>query len=90
MRRKLGQLGSDLIERQSNALRKDDERNPPQDRSRISALASACPLGCDQSALFIKPKRGGGDTATARDVTNEKQVVHESNLSHWALDFKFT
>ena len=41
MRRKLGQLRSDFVERKPDALGKNDECNPPQDGSRISALASA-------------------------------------------------
>jgi hypothetical protein len=41
MWRKLGQLGSDLVECQPNALGENDERNPPQDGSRIPSLTSA-------------------------------------------------
>ncbi len=40
MRRKLCQLGSDLVERKPNALRKNNECNPPEDSPLIASLAS--------------------------------------------------
>lgn len=40
MRRKLCQLGPDLVERETDSLRKHDERNPPQDSPVIASLSS--------------------------------------------------
>jgi hypothetical protein len=54
MRRKFRQLGPDLLERKSNTLRKNDERDPPKDRSGIPTLAASGSFRCDQAALFIE------------------------------------
>ncbi len=57
MRRKLCQLGPDFVERETDSLRKHDERNPPQDGSWISSLPAAAALRGDQPAVFIEAER---------------------------------
>ena len=50
----LGELGADLLKRQPNPLRKDDEGDPAQHGSRIASVPRAGPLGRDQPALLVE------------------------------------
>ena len=69
VRRQLGELRADLVEREADALREDDERDPAQHRARVAAVARAGALGGDQPALLVEAQRGGGDAA-ARGATS--------------------
>jgi hypothetical protein len=90
MGRQLRQLRSDLVECETDSLRKNDESDPSQDSSGIASLTTPSPLGGDQSTFLVKAKRGGCDPAATRHFTDQEQVVHAQNLSGSGLDFKFT
>jgi hypothetical protein len=56
----------------AHALSKDDERDPPQRRSREAPVAGARSLGLNQAALFVKAQRRSGDAAPARNLLNRQ------------------
>ncbi len=62
IRRELGQLRADLLERQADSLGEHDERDPPQNRPREAAVARARALGADQAALLVEAQ--SADAAT--------------------------
>ncbi len=70
MGRELGKLGADLVEREADALREDDEGDPAEHRSQIVAMARARPLRADQPSLLIEAKRRGCDAASACDLSD--------------------
>jgi hypothetical protein len=90
VRWQLRQLGSDLIERQTDPLCEDNERNASQDRSRIAALAGTLPLGRDEATLLVETERGSRHSAATRYFADQEQIVHAVNVSREGLDFKFT
>src|SRR5678815_5557613 len=59
--RQLRQLLRDLLERQPDPLRKDDECDPPEDPPRIPAMAGAVALRLNQPTLFVETQRGACD-----------------------------
>ena len=60
---KLRKFRSDLLKRQPDPLREDDEGNSTQHRARIAPVSAASSLRGDQAALLVEPQRGGGDPA---------------------------
>src|SRR2546430_438586 len=90
LRRQLGELCADLLERQADPLGEDDERDAPQRRPREAPVPGARALGLDEAALLVEAQRRSGDAAAARNLLNGQQVVHGASLAHPALDFKFT
>jgi hypothetical protein len=72
--RELCKFGSDLLERQPDALGEDDEGDPAEDGARIPPVARAGSLGGDQAPLLVETKGGRGDTASASDLTDRQHV----------------
>src|SRR5262249_19333166 len=60
VRVELGELGADLVERQADPLRKDDEGDAPEDVARVAPLPAVTALGSDQAALLVEAERRGG------------------------------
>ena len=52
--RELGELRADLLERQPDPLREDDEGDPAQHRARIAAMPGASPLRRDEPTLLVE------------------------------------
>src|SRR5204863_5135464 len=79
-----------LVERQADALGKDDERDASQYVSRKAALAGAGALGHNHLFLFVEPQRRGRDAAPACHLADREKLGHDRRLNGAALDFKFT
>jgi hypothetical protein len=88
--RQLGELLADLLERQADPLREDDEGDAPQHRARVAAVPRTGALGVDQAALLVEAQRGGRDAAAPRHLTDRQQVGHGRRTSRIVLDFKLT
>ena len=88
--RELRQLDADLVERQADFLREDDEGNPPQHGPRVAAVAGTGPFRPDQSSRLVEPKRGGGDAAASRHLADGQQVEHRKSVAIFRLDLKLT
>ena len=58
MGRELRELGPDLLERQPDALREDDEGDAAEDGARIAPMTGAGSLRGDQASLLVEAKRG--------------------------------
>jgi hypothetical protein len=71
MRRKLGELGPDFVERQPDPLSEHDERYPAKNCSGVAPLARASPFRSDETSLLIEPQRGSGDTAAPRHLADQ-------------------
>ena len=65
VRRQLGELCADLVERQPDVLCEDDERDPPEYRPRVATMAQAFALGVDQATLLVEAERRRGNAASA-------------------------
>src|SRR5205814_2344248 len=76
LRRQLGELCADLLERQADPLGEDYERDAPQRRARKAPVPGARALGLDEAALLVEAQRRGGDAAAARNLLNGQQVLH--------------
>jgi len=76
MGRQFRQLCSDLFECKTDSLCENDESNPTQNRPWVASLATASPLGGDQSAFLVETKRRSCDPTPPRHFTDEKQVTH--------------
>jgi hypothetical protein len=90
IRRKLGKLGADFVERQPDPLGEDDERDPPEHRAGISPVAGAGPRGRDQAPLLVETQRRGGDAAAPRDLADRQQCRHSGRVTAITFDFKCT
>jgi hypothetical protein len=64
MRWKLGELFAYFFQGKSNSLREHNERDSPEDFSRVASLAGTFPLGANQSFLFVESQRGSCDSAS--------------------------
>ena len=72
--RELRKLGSDLLERQPDALGEDDESDTAEDGARISPMARTGSLRGDQAPLLVETQGGRGDAASASDLTDRQHV----------------
>lgn len=54
LRRKAGKLLTDLVERETDPLRENDERDPPEDRPPIPPMTGSGPLRLDETARLIE------------------------------------
>jgi hypothetical protein len=75
--RELAELCADLVERQTDPLGEDDERDPPEDRTGIATMAGSRPRGGDQAPLFVEAQRRGRHPAPPRDLADREQRRHE-------------
>jgi len=53
----LGEFGANLFERQTDALRENNEGDPAEDRPEVTAMPGASTLGLNKSSLLVKPER---------------------------------
>jgi hypothetical protein len=54
MRRQLGELGRDLVERKPYSLGEDYESDPTEHGSRIATLARSGTLGSDEPPILVE------------------------------------
>ncbi len=88
--RKFRQLHADLLECETDALRKNDERNAAQNGAGISPLSCAQSLGPDQGSFLVEAQGRGCNAASPGDVTDVEHFRHVAKVSQLTLDFKFT
>lgn len=69
------ELGADLIEREADSLREDDEGNAAQYGAGEAPVTRARTFRGDQTALLVEAKRGGRDPAAPRELA-DRQGVH--------------
>src|SRR5262245_4696331 len=86
--RQLGELLGDLLERQADLLCEDDERDAPEHRPRIAAVAGAGAFGGDQAARLVEPQGRRGDAAAAGDYSDREELGGGTHRR--ALDLKLT
>ncbi len=72
----LGELDSDLLEGEADALREHDERDPPQHRPAKAAVPRARAFGRDQPPFLVEPQRRCGHAAAPRDLADRQQLRH--------------
>jgi hypothetical protein len=87
--REPAQLGADLIQRQANALREDDERDAPKYRSAITAVAGSVAFRFDQAPSLVEAQRRRSHAAAALDLADGEQGEHTPKKRRIPLDFKF-
>src|SRR5712692_1330942 len=90
VRRKASKLLPDLLERQPDPLGEHDERDSPEHRPGVAAVARAGPFGPDQAPVVVEPKCRGGNSAAAGDLADGEQAIHDERIAFPPLDFKFT
>ena len=76
VRRELRKLGSDLLECQPDAFGEDDEGDAAEGRRADSPVTRAGSLRGDQATLLVEMEGGGGDAASAGDLTDRQQFGH--------------
>src|SRR5262249_8623369 len=86
--RKSYKLGPELVERQADPLRKDDERDAPNDRTRIAAVAGVVAFRVNQALIFIETQRRRRRPAAPGHLADCQDPVHEASVSKKGLDFK--
>jgi hypothetical protein len=90
LRRELGELRADLIERQPDSLGEHDECDAPEHRPRIAAVTRAGPFGHDQAPFLVESQRRSGHAAAPRDLADGEQGGHGERVVTFMLDLKLT
>src|SRR4029079_7257241 len=75
VRRGFGELGADLVEGEADLLGEDDERDAPQDRPPVAAVARARALGGDEALVLVEAQRAGRHAAAAGDLADGEQIA---------------
>lgn len=88
--RQLVELDPDLLERQADLLREDDEPDPPDHGARIATVPGVGAFGPNQAFLFVKPQRRRRDAAPRGHLADGQDGVHAASVAEFPLDFKCT
>src|SRR5215471_15431929 len=91
--RQRGELGPDLLERQPDLLREDDEGDAPEHGPRVAAVPGVGADRPDQPLLLVEPQRRGRDPAARRHLADGEHGVHtavsrRSRLTSSALEVR--
>ena len=71
-----GQRLADLVEAEADLLGDADERDAPQRRPLVAALAARCAGGVDQALGFVEAQRGRGHAGAIGQRADAQLVVH--------------
>ena len=84
------QGGRDLVERETDALRRLDESDTSQGRTSEAPLPAGRPLRRDEPARFVEAERGRRDAASARELPDRDLRVESGYVATITVDLKGT
>lgn len=76
--RQFGEGVGDVLEPETDPLRRLDERDPPQDVAPVAPLTTGRSRRRDQSSLFVEAQRRDRRTGAGRNRTYRQFVIHPS------------